>query len=113
MHNKNKIPLLYLLMNFICARSTTHMLSLKNNYTLHFLNFVIIGLCNSSANFWFDIFFLIVDLSGRVTTPPASTPVTKVLVPVDFLSKNCKPLKQDLFDIYHTWGFSNIKCFIT
>ena len=34
------------------------MLSLKEEYTLSFSNFLIIHLCVSSANFWFDIISL-------------------------------------------------------
>ena len=81
--NKNRMSLLYLLINYISAKSTPHMFSLKDEYTLCLLNFVIIGLCNYSAHCWFNI----ISLS---TAPPA-----------DFLSKNCKSLKQNLFGIHH------------
>ena len=40
-----------------------------------FLNFLLIGLCNSSANYWFGMISLTV-------APP------EVLVPADFLSKH-------------------------
>ena len=46
-HNKNETPLLYLFINYIPAKSALQMLSLKEEYTLHFLNFLIIGLGNS------------------------------------------------------------------
>ena len=64
-----KKSMLNLLINCISLRSASQMLSLKSEYTFHFLNFVIIGLCNSAANPWFGIFsFLTVpsepDLSG-------------------------------------------------
>ena len=63
-HNKNQNLLLYLRINCISARSAPELLSLKNEYTLRFLNFVILGLCNTPANCWSDKFsFLMVDLS--------------------------------------------------
>ena len=48
-HNKKSISLKYLVINWISARSAPQRLSLKNGYTLHFSNFPITGLCNSSA----------------------------------------------------------------
>ena len=35
-HNKNSIPLLYLLINYMSARYALQMLSLKDEYTLRF-----------------------------------------------------------------------------
>ena len=58
------------------------MLSLKKKYTFGFSYFLITGLCNSSANHWLPELELI-----RVS-----------LLASDFLSKICKPLRQDLFD---------------
>ena len=52
------------------ARSAPQMLSLKEEETLRFSNFLIIGLCNSSANCLFHI----ISLVGEVLA--------------DFLSKN-------------------------
>ena len=49
-HDKNKIPLLSLLINCIAPQ----MLSLEKYHALHFLNFQIIVLCNASAIFWFS-----------------------------------------------------------
>ena len=51
-HNKNQNPLLYLFVNCISARSGPQVLSLKDEYTFCFSNFLIVGLCYSSANFW-------------------------------------------------------------
>ena len=48
---KNKIPLLYLLINCISPRSALQMLSLKDEYFLRALNFRIIGLCDWSVNY--------------------------------------------------------------
>ena len=48
--NKNRNSLLNLLINCISANSLPQILSVKDEYTLRFLNFLIIGLCNSSAN---------------------------------------------------------------
>ena len=53
------IPLLNLLINCISARSAPQILSLKDDCTLRFSIFLIIGLCNSSANSWFDIISLL------------------------------------------------------
>ena len=36
------------------------MLSLKEEYTLSFLNLPVIGLCSSSVNCWFDILSLLI-----------------------------------------------------
>ena len=49
-HNRYLNPLLYLLNDCISAKSTPDILSLKDEYTFLFLNFLIIGLCNSFAN---------------------------------------------------------------
>ena len=66
-YNKNQNSLLYLLVKCISAQKAPKLiLSLQDEYSLHFSRFLIIGLRNFSANCWFDI---IADLS-RVTTPP-------------------------------------------
>ena len=54
-HNKNLNPLLNLLINCISARSALQILSIKVQCTFLFLNFLIIGSCNSSANYRSDI----------------------------------------------------------
>ena len=43
-HNKNLRPLLYLLNNYISAKSTPKILSLNVEYTFLFLNFLMMGL---------------------------------------------------------------------
>ena len=43
-HNKNINPLLNLLINCVSAKSTPQILSLNEEYTFLFLNFLIIGL---------------------------------------------------------------------
>ena len=53
------------------AKSAPQMLSLCDKYTLRFSNFVIIGLYNSLANCYFDIFTFLA-----------------ALLIADFLSKN-------------------------
>ena len=73
-HSKNQIPLIYLLVNCVSAESACEMLTLRNVYTFHFLDFLIIGLCNFSANCWFDIITVLIgppevltaDLSAHV-----------------------------------------------
>ena len=64
------------------AKSALQILSIKGECTFLLLNFLIIGLCNSSANSWIEIFSFLI-------------PLPKV-----FYQKIDKPLKQDLFDIY-------------
>ena len=55
-HNKNLNPLLNLLINCISSKSAPQILSIKGDCTFLFLDFLIIGLCNSSANSLFEIF---------------------------------------------------------
>ena len=50
MYNKKRNSSLNLLVNGISARSAPEILSLKDDYTFFISGFVIIGLCNSSAN---------------------------------------------------------------
>ena len=57
--NKNLNHLLNLL-NCIFARSAPQALSIKNECTLLLLNSVIIGLCNSSANYLLGIFSFLI-----------------------------------------------------
>ena len=93
MYNKNQILCcIYSLsaksIYLISAKSAPHILSFKDQYTLYFLNFLIFGLCNSSANCWFRPVpvWTLANLFARIA---------------DFLLKTYKPLKQDLFCIYH------------
>ena len=58
-HNKYQIPLLYLLINCIFCKSGQKISSLKEEHTLGFKNFLIVGLCNSSAICWFSEFILV------------------------------------------------------
>ena len=54
-HSKNLNPLLSVLTNCISARSAPQILFIKRACTFLFLNFLIIGLCSSSANSLLDI----------------------------------------------------------
>ena len=54
-HNKNLNPLLNLLINGISAQSALQLLSIKDEGISLFSNFLIIGLCNRSANYLLDI----------------------------------------------------------
>ena len=54
-HNKNLNALLNLFINCISARSASQILSIKIEGTFLFLNFLIIGLCNYSANSLLEI----------------------------------------------------------
>ena len=106
-HNKIQNRLLYLLNNFISARSTPKILSLKDEYTFQFLNFLIIDLCNSSAicrlrsetlaaqdkskGRWFNMILL-------------SAPISE-----DVSQKGFKPMNQVLIDIHQSiivWIFA-------
>ena len=54
-HNKDLNPLLNLRINCISARSAPQILSMKHECSFLFSNFLITGLCNSSANYFLDI----------------------------------------------------------
>ena len=86
-HNKNLNPLLNLLINCISARSAPQILSIKGECTFLLLNFLIIGLCNSSANFLLEIFLFSIPL------------------PDVFYQKINRPLKQVHVDIHHILDF--------
>ena len=88
-YNKNINPLSNLLIKCISARLAPQMLSIKVGCTFLFFSckFLIIGLCNSSANSLLQIISFLIPL------------------PEVFLSKIYKPLKQDLFDIHHILDF--------
>ena len=79
-HNKNRIALLNVLINFISARSAPQILSIKDECAFRFSNFLIIDLCNSSAYSWFHIFSF-------------SIPPPELLALEGFLLKICKPSK--------------------
>ena len=59
-HNKKRLPLFNLLINCILARSALQISSIKGDCSFIFLNFLIIGLCNYSANSLPDIFSFLV-----------------------------------------------------
>ena len=116
-HNRKRIPLLNLLINYLSARSAPHILSIKDECTFRFPNFLVIGLCKSYANSWFDIF------SFLITPPEADLSRVAHLAKVfdrarevgkwTSYQKIHKPLKQDPFYIHHISDFLNIKCFYT
>ena len=54
--DEKTIYLINLITNWISARSVPQILFLKDNYSFRFSNFLLIGLCNSSASSWFKIF---------------------------------------------------------
>ena len=61
-YNKKRIFLFNLLINFISARSAPEILSMKGECTFPFFNSLIIGLCNSSANFLFQIISFLISV---------------------------------------------------
>ena len=90
-HDKKDIILLNLLINYISVRSAPQILSIEDQCTFLFLNFLIIGLRNSSANSLFEIISILKSL------PPNFIRVDKVsdrkvsdraLVEESFLSKD-------------------------
>ena len=81
-YDKHLLPSLNFFLNCISARSVAQIFSIKGDCIFRLLNFLVIDLCNSSAETLFKIFsFSILQKS--------------------FYRRNCKPLKQDLFDIHH------------
>ena len=54
-HTKKRIILLNLLINCISARLAGQILSIEVEYTFCVSNFLIIGVCNSSASSWFEL----------------------------------------------------------
>ena len=101
---------MYLLIKYISAKSAPHILSIKDGYTLRVINFLIIGICNSFANCWFDLTLLLI-------APPevlaADLFALVADVSISFYQKICKPLMQDLLISIILRIFSNIRCFIT
>ena len=64
-HNKKRIPLLNVLINYVSAKSVSQISSIKGECAFLFSKFLITGLCNSSANSLFQIFsFLTVPLEA-------------------------------------------------
>ena len=90
-HNKNLNSLLNLLINCMYARSAPQILSIKDECNFLLLNFVIIGLCNSSANSLLDLISFLTANSFASAMAPDD----------DFHQKTYKPLKQDLFGIHN------------
>ena len=81
------------------------MFSLKEEYTLRFLNCLLVALCNSTDNCWFDIISLLTaDLLAFVTTRSD-----------DFLSKTKKKRKPSTQVLLVSSMFrilSNSKCLL-
>ena len=74
-HNKKRVPLLSLLLNCVSTRYAPQILPIKGDRTFLFLNFLIIGLCNFSANALLELLSFL------------------AVLPEVFLSKIYKPLK--------------------
>ena len=86
-HNKNLNPLLNLLINYIFARFAPQILSVKVASTFLFLDILIVGLFNFSANSLLEIISFLIPL------------------PEVFLSKIYRSLKQVHVDIHHILDF--------
>ena len=78
---------MYLLINCISTKSAPHILSIKNEYTLHFLNYLITGMSNSSANYWFDM-ILLLTVPPEVLAAALSARVADVSISLNSLSRN-------------------------
>ena len=61
-HNQKQTSLLDLFIYCISVRLAPKILSIKGECTFLFLNFLIIGLRNSSANTWIEIFLFLIPL---------------------------------------------------
>ena len=94
-HSKNLNPLLNLLINYISATLAGQIFSLNPEYTVLFVNFLIIVLCNSLANCWLCLISLL--------TPPLE------VFYQEFVNHRSKP---SLISVIFR-RFSNIKCFIS
>ena len=90
-HNKKWIPLLDFLINCISSRLAPQILSIKDDYTFIFFNFLIIGLYTSSANSLFEIFWFLIPLPANVFARAAE---------VFFVKKMYKSFKQVRVDIH-------------
>ena len=86
-HNKNIHPSLNLLINGISARSTPQKLSIEGDCTFLLWNFIIIDLCNSSANSLFKLFSFLIPL------------------PETFLSKKLETIEAIPRCIHHIFDF--------
>ena len=53
-HDKNRISLLYLLINCVSNRSAPYIFSIKNENNLHFFVFLVISFCSSSFRYRLD-----------------------------------------------------------
>ena len=73
--NKNKSSLLHLLINYIFARSAPQILSLWDECTFRFRNFIGPNFCYSSANTWSVIISLL--------TAPAKDSLSKLLLIIE------------------------------
>ena len=89
-HNNKRIPSLNLFYNWVSARLAPQILSVKVECTFRFSSFLIIGLCNSSANSWFEIISLL------------------TVSPEDF-QQIYKPIKQVCVDTHHVSDMSILK----
>ena len=98
-HNKKRIPLSNLLINYISARSPTQILSLKGECAFLFLNFQI-GLCNSSANCFFEIFSFSIPLPANLFRVACVAKVSDRA-----LIAEASQLKQVHVDIHHLSDF--------
>ena len=86
-----RAPLLNLLINCISTRLAPHTLSIKDEYTFIFLNFLIIGFCNYSANSLFETFLFLIPLPAnlfRVAHVPCAVRVFDDALVVVFLSNH-------------------------
>ena len=103
--------MLNLFISCISAKSGPQILSIKYECIFLFSNFLIIDLCNSSANYLLDIILFLTappeaDLSGvtrlaKVFNGKASDHASEV----EFYTKIYRPLKQVHVDIHHILDF--------
>ena len=108
--NKNQIPLLNSFINYISARSSTQILSIKDERTFLFSIFRVIGLFNSSPNSWFEIFLYLIPLPADLFRVARVAKVFDYKVSdsarvAELFHQIYKPLKQAYVDIHHILDF--------
>ena len=94
---KTEIALLNLLINFISAKSVSHILSITDKLLFClfcFFNFLITGMCNSSDNSLCDKFLFLLPLPAKLFRVAKVSDHTRVAE--FFLSKHLKAVEASL-----------------
>ena len=103
MHDQNRNPLLYLLINCKSTGSGTQILFLNDEYALRFSNLKICSLCNAIVDSWYDIISLLIANLSHVIKVSEYTRVTALSE--DLLSKRLLTIKASSFWLQWYFGF--------